>query len=50
VSQKTTTLAAGSTALADKEYLRWIRLSFPNGQTGWVPRSEVTYLWRSPPQ
>ncbi len=49
VSQKTTTLSAGSTAIADKAFLGWIRLTFPNGQTGWVPRSEAIYLWRSPP-
>ena len=49
VSQKTTTLAAGSTAIADKAFLGWIRVSFPNGQTGWVPRNEAIYLWRSPP-
>jgi hypothetical protein len=49
VSQKTTALNAGSTAIADKSFLGWIRLSFPNGQTGWVPRSEAVYLWRSPP-
>ncbi len=49
VSQKTTALPAGSTAIADKAFLRWVRLSFPNGQTGWVPRAEVVYLWRSPP-
>lgn len=48
VSQKTTTLPAGSTALADKEFLGWIRLSFPNGETGWVLRSEATYLWGAP--
>jgi BatD DUF11 like domain len=49
VSQKTTALPAGSTAIADKAFLGWIRLSFPNGQTGWVLRSEAVYLWRSPP-
>jgi hypothetical protein len=42
-------LPAGSTAIADKAFLGWIRLSFPNGQTGWVLRSEAVYLWRSPP-
>jgi hypothetical protein len=46
VSQKTTALPAGSTAIADKAFLGWIRLSFPNGQTGWVLRSEAVYLWR----
>jgi hypothetical protein len=49
VSQKTTTLAAGSAAIAEKAFLgSWIRLSFPNGQTGWVPRGEVIYLWQAP--
>jgi hypothetical protein len=49
VSQKTTTVSAGTTAIADKTFLGWIRLTFPNGQTGWVPRGEAIYLWRSPP-
>jgi hypothetical protein len=49
ISQKTTTIGAGSTALADKAFLTWIRLTFPNGQTGWVQRGEAVYLWRSPP-
>lgn len=48
VSQKTTPLAAGSMAVADKAFLSWIRLAFPNGETGWVPRSELVYVWRSP--
>ncbi|HEY1848593.1 MAG TPA: BatD family protein [Opitutaceae bacterium] len=48
-AQKTTPLPAGSSAVADKAFIGWVRLSFPNGQTGWVPRSEVVYLWRSPP-
>jgi hypothetical protein len=49
VSQKTTTLAAGSTAIADKTFLRWIRLAFPNGQTGWILDTEATYLWQRQP-
>ncbi len=49
VAQKTTPLAAGSTAIADRSFLRWIRVVFPNGQAGWVLRSEATYLWQSPP-
>jgi hypothetical protein len=49
VSQKTTPLPAGSTAIADKAFLRWIRVSFPNGQTGWILRSEATFLWKAPP-
>jgi len=48
VSQKTTPLPAGSTAIADKVFLEWIRLSFPDGQTGWVPRGEAVFLWQSP--
>ncbi|HEY5078690.1 MAG TPA: BatD family protein [Opitutaceae bacterium] len=48
VSQKTIPLPAGSIAVADKDFLEWVRLSFPNGQTGWVPRAEAVYLWRSP--
>ncbi|HMD61132.1 MAG TPA: BatD family protein, partial [Opitutaceae bacterium] len=49
VSQKTTPLAAGSSALADKAFLGWIRLAFPNGQTGWILRSEAVFLWGPPP-
>ena len=48
VSQKTTTLAAGSAAIVDKTFLGWARLSFPNGQTGWIPKAEAIYLWRPP--
>jgi hypothetical protein len=50
VSQKTTALAAGSTAIADKPFLGWIRLSFPNGESGWVAASEIIYLWQPPPK
>ena len=46
VSQKTTPLPAGSAAVADKSFLGWIRIRFPNGQTGWVPRSEAIYVWQ----
>ncbi len=48
VTQKTTPVAAGSTAIANKAFLRWIRLSFSNGQTGWIPRADAVYLWRAP--
>jgi len=48
VSQKTTPLSAGSTAIADKAFIDWIRLAFPNGQTGWIRRSEAVYLWSAP--
>jgi hypothetical protein len=49
VAQKTTTLAAGSTAVADKEFLDWIRIRFPGGQTGWIPKAAAVYLWKFPP-
>jgi len=45
-TQKTTTLAAGSVAVIDKTYLRWVQLSFDNGQTGWVLKDDVVGLWR----
>ncbi len=48
VSQKTTPLAAGSAALADKTFLSWIRIVFPNGETGWIPRGEAVFLWGPP--
>ena len=48
VTQKTTALAAGSTGLADKEFIGWIRISFPNGQSGWILRKEAIYLWQAP--
>jgi hypothetical protein len=48
ISQKSTPLPAGSTAVADKAFLRWIRVSFPNGQSGWILRSEATFLWQAP--
>jgi BatD DUF11 like domain len=45
-TQKTTTLAAGSVAIVDKTFLAWVRLSFDNGQTGWVRKEEVVPLWK----
>ncbi len=45
-AQKTTPLAAGSVGLVNGEYLGWVRLSFENGQTGWVRRDEVVTLWK----
>ena len=48
-TQKTTALAAGSAAIQDKTFLpgdRWVRLSFDNGQTGWVRKEDVIALWR----
>lgn len=46
--QKTTTVASGSLAIADKAFLegRWIRLAFENGQTGWVRQEEVVPVWK----
>lgn len=45
-TQKTTPLAAGSVAVVDNSYLGWVRLSFENGQTGWVRKEDVVWLWR----
>ena len=45
-TQKTTPLAAGSLAVVDKTFLGWVRLSFDNGQTGWVRQEDVVMLWR----
>ncbi len=45
-AQKTTPLGAGSVAVTDKAFLGWVRLSFENGQTGWVRRDEVVGIWK----
>lgn len=46
-AQKTTPLPAGSVAIADpKTYLGWTRLSFENGQTGWVRKEDIVALWQ----
>ena len=45
-SQKTSPLSAGSVAIVDKTFLGWVRLSFENGQTGWVRKEEVVGLWK----
>jgi len=48
ITQKSTTLSAGSVAIVDKTFLNgtWVRLSFDNGQTGWVRKDDVVGLWR----
>lgn len=48
VSQKTSPLAAGSAGIADRTFLSWVRIAFPNGETGWIPRKEVVYVWGAP--
>jgi hypothetical protein len=45
-TQKTSTLAPGSIAVIDQTFLGWVRLSFANGQTGWVRKDDVVPLWR----
>lgn len=47
-AQKTSALAPGALALADKSFLegRWIRLAFENGQTGWVRKDDVVPFWK----
>ncbi|MFA5056633.1 MAG: BatD family protein [Opitutaceae bacterium] len=44
--QKTSSLPAGSLAVVDKTFLGWARLSFPNGQTGWVRQDDIVWLYR----
>ena len=44
-TQKTATLAPGSIAVIDQTFLGWVRLSFANGQTGWVRQDDVVNLW-----
>jgi tetratricopeptide (TPR) repeat protein len=44
--QKTSSLPAGSLAVVDKEFLGWVRLAFANGQTGWVRREDIVWLYR----
>ena len=45
-TQKTSPLAAGSVALANKTFLTWTRLKFENGQTGWVRQDDIVPLWK----
>ncbi len=47
-AQKTSALAPGALALADKSFIegRWIRLAFENGQTGWVRKEDVVPFWK----
>jgi hypothetical protein len=44
--QKTVPLAAGSVGVADRTFLGWERLTFANGQTGWVRREEAIGIWK----
>lgn len=45
-AQQTTTLAAGSVGVMDTTFLGWVRLAFPNGQTGWVRKPDLVPLWQ----
>ena len=46
-TQKTSPLPAGSLAIVEKPFLNgWVRLAFPNGQTGWARSDDLCYLWR----
>ena len=44
--QKTSSLPAGSLGIVDKGFLGWVRLAFPNGQTGWVRQEDIVWLYR----
>ncbi|HET7537782.1 MAG TPA: BatD family protein [Candidatus Didemnitutus sp.] len=45
-TQKTSPLSAGSIAVVDRTFLRWSRLNFPGGQTGWVLTEDVIRLYK----
>ena len=45
-TQQTTTLSAGAMGTMDNTFLGWTRLTFPNGQTGWVRKSELVTIWK----
>lgn len=45
-TQKTTPLSPGVIALADKTFLGWTRLRFPDGHTGWTRTETLVALWR----
>ncbi|EIP97519.1 hypothetical protein OpiT1DRAFT_01960 [Opitutaceae bacterium TAV1] len=47
-TQKTTPVAAGTIVVMEKDYLGWLRVRFPNGQTGWLRTENLTPLWRAP--
>ncbi|MBK9991636.1 MAG: hypothetical protein IPP19_13110 [Verrucomicrobia bacterium] len=47
-AQKTTPLAAGTVAIVNHTFVpgAWSRLSFPNGQTGWLRQEDLVALWK----
>lgn len=44
-TQKSSPLSLGTVAVAEKTFLGWTRLSFPNGQTGWARTETLVNLW-----
>ena len=44
--QKTEPLVAGTLARGEKSFLGWDKLTFANGQTGWVRHDNLVYLYR----
>lgn len=45
-TQQTTTLSAGAMGTMGDTFLGWTHLTFPNGQTGWVRKSELVTIWK----
>jgi tetratricopeptide (TPR) repeat protein len=47
-AQKTTALPAGTVAIINHTFIpgAWARLSFPNGQTGWLRQEDLVRLWQ----
>lgn len=45
-TQQTSVLPAGTLAIIDHTFLGWLRLAFPDGQTGWVREEDVVKFYR----
>ncbi len=45
-TQQTTALSAGSMGTMDNTFLGWTRLTFPNGQTGWIRQDDLVTIWK----
>jgi tetratricopeptide (TPR) repeat protein len=45
-AQQTVPVPAGSAVLVEKEFLGWRRVSFENGQTGWLRSENLVPLWK----
>lgn len=44
-SQETSSVGTGLVGIEDRSFLGWVRLTFPNGESGWLRRDDVVPLW-----